>query len=314
MGTTYSVKFLPSSETPGLVKIGELIESTLESVNSQMSTYRDNSEISRFNTQTSLDWFPVSKETAEVVLLSLRIWELTDGSFDVTVGPLVDLWGFGPAQGTSSIPDEKVVRELLQRVGSNKLEARLQPPALRKSVGALRVDLSAIAKGHGVDRVAEILEQQGLENYFVEIGGEIRTKGVGAHGQAWKVGIERPKILQREVHQVVGLSGKSMASSGDYRNFRNIEEQNFSHFIDPKSGMPVQTEVAAATVLADDCATADAIATGLMSAGLEKARSLISQHDWPVLLIVRRGEEFETFTSAKFSEWIVDDELSNEMK
>jgi thiamine biosynthesis lipoprotein len=311
MGTTYSVKYLPEKDTPGLEEIGALVEVELESVNAQMSTYRENSEISRFNAQTSSDWFPVSKETAEVVQLSLKIWDLTEGSFDVTVGPMVDLWGFGPTPGTDSVPDPAVVRELLLRVGSDKLSVRLEPPALRKLVGGLRVDLSAVATGPGVDRVAEVLEVQGLKNYFVEIGGEIRTRGVGAHGRAWQVGIERPNLQQREVQQVVGLSGKSMATSGDYRNFRSLGEFQFSHFIDPRTGMPVETEVAAATVLAEDCATADAWATGLMSAGLDKAQALVARHDLPVMLIVRRQDGFETINSPKFAEWLSADELSS---
>ncbi len=302
MGTTYTVKYEPASGTASLTDIGNLIELALESVNAQMSNYREDSEISRFNATYSQDWFPVSRETAEVVSLALQIYEMTEGSFDVTVGPLVDLWGFGPKETPEERPSDSQIQELLQSVGSDKLEARLDPPALRKLSEKLRVDLSAIAKGHGVDRVASALSKIGLEQYFVEIGGEIRTKGQRHDGRAWQVGIERPSLNQREVLQVVGISGISMATSGDYRNLRKVGEDVVTHFIDPRTGFPLRSEVAAATVLATDCATADAIATGLMSAGKEKALRLVEQHDWAALLVLRHDNQLETVASPRFSQ------------
>lgn len=307
MGTSYSVKYLPSSTTPGITHVSELIDSVLDSVNAQMSTYRDDSEVTQFNQHSSTEWFPVSKETAEVVKLSLHIYEITDRCFDVTVGPLVDLWGFGPPNGSPSIPSQEEINAILRRVGSDKLEVRLDPPALRKTIPDLRVDLSAIAKGHGVDRIADALDELAIEHYFVEIGGEIRTKGQGIHGQPWKVGIEKPDPEKRQVMKVVGLSDRSMATSGDYRNFRSLENELFSHFIDPKSGWPVKTEVAAVTVLASDCATADALATGLMSAGLEKAQKLAAENSWPALFVVRVLDGLDSIETAKFQEWIADD-------
>lgn len=307
MGTTYSVKYLPKADTPKLLQVGDLIEMELESVNVQMSTYRDDSEISRFNKSDSSDWFPVSAETAQVVDLSLEIHAMTDKHFDVTVGPLVELWGFGKSEASDSLPSDLEIKELLNSVGSDKLEVRSDPPALRKLVKKLQVDLSAVAKGHGVDRLAGVLDKLRIEDYFVEIGGEVRTKGNGHHGGAWKVGIELPDRETRQVMRVVGISNKSMATSGDYRNFRTVKGSSFSHFIDPGSGRPVQTDIASVTVLAEDCATADAIATGLIASGRENAQALVEKHDLPVLMVFRQGDQLETFESTKFLEWVVKD-------
>lgn len=302
MGTSYSVKLYQDSDPVPLERLGELIESELDSVNAQMSTYIEDSELSRFNASKSTDWFPVSLETAQVVQLALEIHEQTQGRFDVTVGPLVNLWGFGPSQGAKKIPDRVEVERLLESVGSGKLEARLDSPALRKKNPNLHVDLSGIAKGHGVDRLAAVLDELKIASYMVEVGGEIRAKGRRGDGRPWQIGIESPIEDRRELLQVVSLLDRSLATSGDYRNLRQIEDRKFSHFIDPVTGWPAQTTIASATVLAEDCATADAIATGLMASELSQALELIEAYDWPVLLVVRSEEGFETILSPKFEQ------------
>jgi FAD:protein FMN transferase len=306
MGTTYAIKLFLHSDSIPLAKIGSLVEEELELVNVQMSTYRDDSEISRFNASDSTNWFPVSPATAQVVQLSLEIHQQTEGRFDVTVGPLVNLWGFGPAKAPSQIPNETAINQLLPNVGSDKLEVRSNPPALRKKVPNLKVDLSAIAKGHGVDRLAAVLDKLQIENYMVEVGGEIRAKGRRSDGRAWQIGIESPSEERRELLQVVQLRDLSMATSGDYRNLRYLGDSKFSHFIDPQTGWPVRSEIASATVLAEDCAKADAIATGLMSSDREHALKLIEAHGWSVLLIVRQGEGFETISSPGFQQKIAE--------
>lgn len=307
MGTSYTVKFIPKEDTLDLTEVSRQVVTELEKVNAQMSTYRADSELSRFNRSQSTDWFTVSLETAQVVELALQYHQLTDGSFDVTVGPLVDLWGFGPAPEPMQTPTQQQIAEIMPLVGSGKLQVRMDPPALRKTVAGLRVDLSAIAKGHGVDRVAAVLDSIGIADYFVEIGGEIRTRGYRHDGQPWQVGIERPNRNQREVHQVIGLSNQSMATSGDYRNVIQLDGQEFSHFMDPSTGRPVPFEIASVSVIADNCAVADAIATGLMAAGFQKATKLIEKHNWATLLLVRRSEQFESILSPRFAELVPDD-------
>lgn len=300
MGTTYSVKIVPTQAMPALEVIAEKIEAELVSVNDQMSTYLASSELSRFNDQQSTEWFSVSAETAEVAASALEVHALTEGAFDVTVGPLVDLWGFGPTRRAEVTPSAAEIADLLQVVGSDKLEVRLDPPGLRKLVPGLRVDLSAIAKGHGVDRLAELLTGLQVEAYFVEIGGEIRTRGKRLDGQAWQVGIERPVEGQRAVQTIIGLSDRSLATSGDYRNFFEQEGRRVNHFIDPKTGYPVTSQVASVSVIAASCAMADALATGLMAAGYVKGLRLAEENEWAVMLIARTGEELKVVATPQF--------------
>jgi FAD:protein FMN transferase len=301
MGTTYSIKYIPGVDSPELKEIGKVVNEELLKVNQQMSTYIDDSEISQFNASSSTDWFEVSADTAKVVHLALSIHHLSNGAFDITVAPLVNLWGFGPTPEPDEMPSDAVIDELLQFVGSEKLQVRLEPPALKKQIAGMKIDLSAIAKGHGVDRVAHKLDLAGVNNYFVEIGGEIRTKGTRLDGLPWQVGIERPDPEKRALHQVVGLSNGSMATSGDYRNFLELSGKRVTHFIDPKSGRPVASELVSASVIADDCATADAIATALMASGtLNNAIELTERYKWATLLIAKHEDKLETVSSVAF--------------
>ncbi len=300
MGTTYSIKLVSAEGLPGLTQVSQAIESELEQVNAQMSTYLTTSELSRFNAQTSTDWFSVSRQTAEVVQLSLQLTEQTGGAFDVTVGPLVNLWGFGAGPRTQQVPSAAAITETLQWVGSDKLSVRLEPPALQKGHAKLQVDLSAIAKGHGVDRVAEVLERLNFTSYFVEIGGEVRTKGRKPGGDEWQVGIERPSRDQRSVERVLALTDRSLATSGNYRNFFEVDGRTYSHTINPKTGFPVEDPIASASVVAESCAQADGIATGMMSAGFEAGLAMAEQHGWSVLLVRPKDDGFESVESTGF--------------
>lgn len=300
MGTTYTIKLVPDEQMPSLSDISERVTRELERVNAQMSTYVSSSELSRFNDQRTSEWFEVSPETAEVTQLALDVHQLTGGAFDVTVGPLVDLWGFGPPRRPDELPSEEAIAAALKSVGSDQLEVRSDPPALRKKSPDLRVDLSAIAKGHGVDRVAKVLDALGFENYFVEIGGEVRTRGMRIDGQPWRVGIEQPIEGERAVHSVVGISNRSLATSGDYRNFYEEAGKRVSHFIDPRTGRPVAGETVSASVVADNCALADALATGLMASGFEDGLKLAESNGWAALLIARRGGRLVTASTKSF--------------
>ncbi len=270
-----------------------------------MSTYIATSELSRFNDQQSTDWFAVSSETAAVVALALEINAQTDGAFDVTVGPLVDLWGFGPQRRPAQLPTEADIARTLEFVGSDKLEARLAPPALRKLAGGLRVDLSAIAKGHGVDRVAGVLEGLGIDAYFVEIGGEVRTQGRRLDGEAWRVGIEKPAEGERAVQNAVGLYDQALATSGNYRNFYEQDGKRINHFIDPKTGFPVENDLVSVSVIADNCALADALATGLMASGYDKSLRIAEIHNLAAMMIVKKNGGLEVMATAQFEKLIL---------
>ncbi|MCA9192973.1 MAG: FAD:protein FMN transferase [Planctomycetales bacterium] len=299
MGTTYLVKYLPSGVDKSPLEVGRLIQDELEQVNQQMSTYLPDSEVSRFNQYKNTDWFEVSSDTASVVSLALEISDWSQGAFDVTVGPLVDLWGFGPETPPQKQLSQEIIDATLARVGYENLHVRLDPPALRKDNAELHVDLSAIAKGHGVDRVATVLEKLGAKSFFVEIGGEVIARGRRADGQPWQVGIEQPVENKREIQQVIGLEDRALATSGDYRNFYVIEGKRFSHTIDPHSGWPVESPVASASVLAESCALADGLATCMMAMGSE-GLMLANNKGWAVMRILRVEDKLTVEYSQEF--------------
>jgi thiamine biosynthesis lipoprotein len=291
MGTTYSVKVFDPPDWQDDVQLA--IDAELRRVNDQMSTYIEASELSRFNASSSTDWLDVSEETAMVVAYAQEIAAKTDGAFDVTVGPLVNAWSFGSESRTQTVPPPETLAEIRKSVGYEKLFVRTDPPALRKSVPGLQIDLSALAKGHGVDRVVELLDSMGAENVFVEIGGEVRTSG-DKDGEWWKVGIQLPDAVRDSVmiaHPMSTDSGKdeAMATSGDYRNFFVVDGKRYSHTIDPRTGMPVEKPLASVSVIAPTCMAADAWATAINVVGKEKGLELAIQENLEVLLVSREG-------------------------
>ncbi len=302
MGTTYTIRYQPESSGRLKQEMHRLLDDELLRVNQQMSTYLKDSELTRFNDSISEDWFSVSKDTAEVVDLSLQLSEASGGAFDVTVGPLVNLWGFGPGKRSSAIPTNEELETARPLVGYKQLSVRLDPPALKKANPGLRVDLSAIAKGHGADRVGAVIRANGISNYFVEIGGEIVASGKRADRQPWQVGIEAPLDFQRSIQTTLGLSNAAIATSGDYRNFFESDGQRFSHTIDPSTGRPVVHQLASASVVADNCALADGIATCMMAMGPERGLELAESKHWAVLLMQRKGGRFPSTFSTRFSE------------
>ncbi|MEM9291142.1 MAG: FAD:protein FMN transferase [Acidobacteriota bacterium] len=271
----------------------------LDTVNSSMSTYIDESELSRFNASSSVEPFEVSSSLLEVAREAQRIHRWSRGAFDPTVGPLVDLWGFGPSQRAESLPGDDEVETLLQLVGYDKLVVTSSPATLRKLNPQLELDLSAIAKGYAVDLVAEELEQQGYSRYLVEVGGELRTAGVNARGEAWRIGIERPETGRRELQDIIALSGLSLATSGDYRNFYEIDGQRYSHTLDPRTGRPVTHPGASVTVISDRCISADGYATALLALGPDDGFELAVEEELAALfLIYHEGAVLERPTPA----------------
>jgi thiamine biosynthesis lipoprotein len=290
MGTTYSVKLSPAPPAEQRAALQQRIEALLDQVNRQMSTYIADSDLMRFNRSQSLDWQPVPDSLVDLVERARAISRETGGAYDVTVGPLVNLWGFGNAGRRDTPPGEDQIRAALARVGYRQLEARATPPALRKAVPGLEVDLSSIAKGWAVDRIGQLLEAQGLGDYLVEIGGDLRARGSKGPGRPWRVAIERPEEGRRTVQQVLELHGAALATSGDYRNFFEDSGRRFNHTIDPRSGQTVQHRLASVSVVAADCTDADAWATALMALGDVEGPALAERLDLAALFIVR-GEQ-----------------------
>lgn len=288
MGTTYMVKiFDPPNELSDDWKLQ--IDAELRRVNDQMSTYLESSELSRFNRSELTEWFEVSPETAMVVAKSLEIFELTDGAFDVTIAPLVNAWSFGPGKRNRTPPDDSVVASLLEDVGSGGIQVQMDPPAIRKSSPRLTIDLSAIAKGHGVDRVVELLGKMGAENVFVEIGGEVRVTG-DKSGQPWTVGIQMPDTIGEVVAVAYPIADASIATSGDYRNYFEHQGVRYSHTINPRTGKPVSHSIASVSVVAPDCMTADAWATALSVLGPEDAPAIARKLGLDTLMMIRDDE------------------------
>ncbi len=285
MGTSYMVKiFDPPNDLA--TDWRELVDAELRSVNDQMSTYLESSELSRFNRSDSIDWIEVSPETASVVAKSLEIFELSGGTFEMTIAPLVNAWSFGPGKRNHSPPDDAAIASSLENIGSAGITVQSDPPAIRKSNPKLTIDLSAIAKGHGVDRVVGVVNRLGAKNVFVEIGGEVRVTGDKA-GKSWMVGIQMPDVAGDVVAVAYPIAEKSIATSGDYRNFFEHEGIRYSHTIDPRTGRPVKHDLASVSVIADDCMTADGWATALNVLGTDEGFKLAEKLGLDALLISR---------------------------
>ncbi len=293
MGTTYAVKIRGVSKAFDLQHARKSIDGIFERINSRMSTYREDSELSLFNRSESTDWMPVSSETVHVVSEAVRISTLTNGAFDVTIGPLVNLWGFGPDSQPTKIPTEEIIREKLSSVGYQHLYLRATPPAIRKDESRIQIDLSAIAKGYAVDQVVEFLDSLNVPHFLVEVGGELRGKGLNAEGIPWKVAVEKPVSGERAIHQVLYLQSQAMATSGDYRNFFQKDGERFSHTINPRTGQPVTHQLASVTVLRTSCMEADALATGLMVLGPDAGYQLAKEEKFPAFFVSRTEEGFE---------------------
>jgi len=308
MGTQYSIKVTGLLAESDLGRLQTEVDRRLEQINDRMSTYLPDSELSRFNRHQDDSWFEVSDETALVVAAALEISRKTDGVFDITVGPLVNLWNFGPDPRPDEIPTEEQIAQARSQVGYQRVEVRTSPPALRKTHPDVYVDLSAIAKGYAVDAVAELLNRRGVKAFMVEIGGEVRTRGAKPDGQPWRIGIEKPVSLTRAVHQVVVLPDCALATSGDYRNYFERDGRRYSHEIDPRTGYPVQHQLTSVSVIADSCMQADGWATALIVAGPEAALRLARENQLDVLLIQRTEEGYEDRATDGFQRYLLTDE------
>lgn len=304
MGTTYTVKFVAESplEPAETDRLAGVISAAIEDVNDKMSTYQEDSELSRFNQLKTAEAFPVSAETLAVLLEAQRIGALSDRAYDITVGPLVNLWGFGPDARTNDISDA-AIETARASVGWDKLEIDPAASTIRKLHPDVCVDLSSIAKGYGSDRVGEALAAEGHTRYLVELGGEIRAAGLNLGGEPWRLAIERPVENERAIERVVPMENLSMATSGDYRNFYDADGERISHTIDPRTGRPVRGRVAAVTVIDPSCMTADGWATALTALGEEEGFALAEREQLTALFQLRQDDgSFEQKPTSAFLE------------
>ena len=291
MGTTYSIKIvdnLSQDIDSNIIKIN--IDSVLQEVNQQMSTYITDSEISRLNRLVGKDWFSVSTDFYDVIVESQEISRLTNGAFDITVGPIVDLWGFSRdlTQNDWQPPSEQKIKKVLQSIGFRNITVGKN--SIQKGNPDIKIDVNAIAKGYGVDVVFELLQNLGYTDILVEIGGEVRCAGLNGEGEYWKIGIDKPilNVLPgMELQTIISLDNQALATSGDYRNYFEYNGQIFSHMIDPITGYPTKNNVASVSVTAPNCMTADALATALMVMGEDGIELVNSLDDVEAMLIIR---------------------------
>lgn len=300
MGTSWNTIIVAPPETVDRDRLRDGIAATLETLEASMSTWRPASELSRFNANPGTGWIPVSRTLCDAVAAAQSVSRMTGGAFDVTVGPLVNLWGFGPDDTGSRPPAALPLTAARARVGYSQLDTDCTVPALRKARGDVYVDLSAFAKGYAVDAVAELLEAEGVHNYLVEIGGELRLRGMNARRGDWRVAIEVPERSGRGVQKILDVTDTAVATSGDYRNFYEYDGRYYSHTIDPASGEPVTHTGASATVLAERAAIADGLATALMVMGPDAGIAFADRANIAVYILARRGAAFEALASRRF--------------
>jgi len=318
MGTTYNIKVIIKPEVISDMNAGTDtgishkafdkqktqadIDVLLKQLNNEMSTYISDSELSGFNQSSSLNPVEISAGLQRVITEALRLGKLSEGKLDVTVGPLVNLWGFGPEYKPEMIPTSTTIEATRARTGLNKLQ--LNGNMLSKNIPNLYIDLSTIAKGYGVDLVAEYLESIGIVNYLVEIGGEMRIKGFKHTGELWHVAIEKPITKERTVQQVIVPKNNAVATSGDYRNYIEVEGQRYSHIIDPGTGKPINHKLVSVTVIHPSSMTADGLSTALMVMGEEQAMAFATQHDIAAYIISKTEDGFKEQITVKFMPYL----------
>ncbi len=304
MGTTYSVSIVDAPEKFVNSNIHIFVDSLLVEVNKQMSTYISISEISKFNRLQDTSWFRVSKDFALIVHEAKELCVESNNAYDVSIGPLVNLWGFGPEEYSVGIPEDEEIEEVKKLIGVEKIEVNLDNSSIRKTIPDLYLDLSSIAKGFGVDQVGHLIEDAGFANYMVEIGGEVRTSGINDKGENWKIGISSPE--NRDLQKVIAVTNISVATSGDYQNYKEENGARYSHLIDPRIGKPITHSLASVTVLHKNCRTADALATAINIMGPLEGYSFALKKELPIFMIVRDSNTFIEKMTPQFKEFVLE--------
>ena len=301
MGTTYSIKYVKNGASKDADVIKKAVDAALLKINAMMSTWEAESDISLVNQADSGQWINLHPELSRLIDFAFELSRITDGKYDVTLGPIINLWGFGP-KGERKIPADLQIEKAMQISGYDQIIFQGEHNRLKKRFKESFIDLSSIAKGYGVDKIATLLEESGITDYMVEIGGEIRTGGM-KKDRPWKIAIESPRPLKNKTyHKVLNLTDCAVATSGDYRNFFIEGEKRYSHTIDPEIGRPVQNDVAGVTVAIPDgqCFKADAWATALMVSGKDRGMEIATQFKIPAHFIYIENEQLKEISTIFF--------------
>jgi thiamine biosynthesis lipoprotein len=303
MGTTYHIKVV-TKNAKNISGLKKKIDQRLSQINRSMSTWLKESEISRFNDFRNVgEKFEISADFLHVMIVAENLYRLTEGAWDGTVNPLVKLWGFGDAERRNSLPPAEKIKQLASDIGFSNIKI-MESSCLVKKKPSISLDLGSIAKGYAVDKITELIEQNGIKNFLVEIGGEIYAAGTRKDGKHWKIGINipRPDALPDQIYQSIAIRNKALATSGDYRDFFEIDGKRYSHIVDPRTGYPVDNGVVSVSVIADNCTFADGLATALMVMGPEKGLALVNRLDQveTFMIVDKDGEGFVDYYSKGF--------------
>ncbi len=301
MGTSFSIKAMKLPVALNQNRLKKQIKQRLDALNGQLSTYEPQSDLSLFNKSTQTNWQSVPKSLITVLKQAQQISELTKGAFDVTVGTLVNLWGFGVDPMSFTAPDKQQLKRILLTTGYQHLSINPETDQIKKDIPALYLDLSAIAKGYAVDEVALLLDAADIHDYMVEIGGEVRLKGQNIKGEGWKIALEKPIIEKRVIGKVISLTDISMATSGDYRNYFEADGVRYSHSIDPRTGQSIVHQLASVTILHSSTMIADALATAMMVLGDDKGYQLAQKHQIAALFIIKTADGFKEKSTDAFA-------------
>lgn len=304
MGTTYNVVIV-TEEQVDRDYVEKVLDDSFDQINAHLSNWDEKSEISRFNALEGSDPVKISPMLRQVIEGANIVHRQSGGAFDITIGPVVDLWGFGAGTGDFAVPSDTDLRAALSKVGQGD-KLQLGEGALRKIDPNVEVNLSGIAKGFGVDVLAQSISRLGFENFMIEVGGDLSAKGVNIRGDRWRIGVEKPDTAGKQVGHIVNISDRAMATSGDYRNYFKKDGVRYSHLINPTSGRPVVHDTVSVTIVAKNAMTADAWATALIVLGREKGIAVAEENDIAALFIFHQEDDsmprFRTLMSSAFQD------------
>lgn len=305
MGTSYGIQIIKQVNKDLNDHIAEDITTILNEVDHAMSTWKEDSELSNINNSPDQEWITISPDLLYVLDMAISVSKKTQGAFDITLAPLIDVWGFSSNEVITMLPDEAVIKNSMRRIGYQYLHLDKQKTAIRKEK-EIKLNLSAIAKGFAVDKIASYLDKINIQSYLVEIGGEVRTKGVKSDGSNWRIAIETPSVGDRQPYRLIKLSNHAVATSGDYRNFYEIAGQRYSHIINPFSGYPVTHNLVSVTILEQSTAYADALATAIMVMGIDKGYQFCIQNKIPAYFIAKTNNGFTSRYTPYMEHYFID--------
>ncbi|HCI5935652.1 TPA: FAD:protein FMN transferase ApbE [Klebsiella quasipneumoniae subsp. quasipneumoniae] len=306
MGTFWRVSVIGVDEAKAQA-LRAKVQAQLDADERLLSTWKNDSALMRFNHAADTRPWPVSEAMADIVTLSLRIGAKTDGAMDITVGPLVNLWGFGPDKQPVATPDAQAIAAAKARTGLQHLQVINQSGRqfLQKDIPDLFVDLSTVGEGYAADHLARLMEQEGISRYLVSVGGALVSRGMNGEGKPWRVAIQKPTDRENAVQAIVDINGHGISTSGSYRNYYELDGKRISHVIDPQTGQPITHKLVSVTVIAPTALEADGWDTGLMVLGPEKAQQVVREQGLAVYMIVKEGEGFKTWMSPQFRTFLV---------